>query len=175
MPFGLRNASQTFQRYVNKALGDLDFVFSYQDDILVFSCNAAEHHEHLRVVFARLQRYQFLLNLHKCVFEAEGLEFLGYKINADGMSPNNAKIEAIIYYPKPATIVDLHHLLAMVNFYHRNLPKTADTQAPLNSYFVDSYKNNKHEIKWTVKADQAFKEIKLNFANAKLSSPSHRC
>ena len=168
MPFGLRNASQTFQRHVNKALGDLDFVFSYQDDILVFSCNAAEHHEHLRIVFARLKKYQFLLNLHKCVFEVEELEFLGYKINADGISPTNAKIEAIIHYPKPSTIVDLRRFLGMVNFYHRNLPKTADTQAPLNSYFVDSHKNDKREIKWTVEADQAFEKIKLDFANATL-------
>ena len=86
-------------------MGDLDFVFSYRDDILVFSCKTAEHHEQLRVVFARLKRYQFLLNLHKCVFEVEELEFIGYKINTDGISPTNAKIEAIIYYPKPSKIV----------------------------------------------------------------------
>lgn len=34
MTFGLRNAAQTFQRYMNNIFGDLDFVFVYIDDIM---------------------------------------------------------------------------------------------------------------------------------------------
>lgn len=51
MTFGLRNAGQTFQRYIFQALGELDFVFSYINDILVSSADLAEHKEHLRVIF----------------------------------------------------------------------------------------------------------------------------
>ena len=37
-PFGLlRNAAQTFQRFMDEILKDLDFCFAYLDDILVFS------------------------------------------------------------------------------------------------------------------------------------------
>jgi len=36
MPFGLCNASQTFQRFMNELLGHLPFVFVYIDDILIF-------------------------------------------------------------------------------------------------------------------------------------------
>lgn len=43
MTFGLRNAGQTFQRYSNKALGDLPFLFAYIDDILIASENPEEH------------------------------------------------------------------------------------------------------------------------------------
>lgn len=32
MTFGLRNAGQTFQRYIFSALGDLEFVFAYIDN-----------------------------------------------------------------------------------------------------------------------------------------------
>jgi hypothetical protein len=37
MSFGLRNAAQTFQRFMDEILKDLDFCFAYLDDILVFS------------------------------------------------------------------------------------------------------------------------------------------
>ena len=37
MPFGLKNAAQTFQRFMDSILQDLDFVFVYLDDILVAS------------------------------------------------------------------------------------------------------------------------------------------
>lgn len=43
MTFGLRNAAQTFQRFINDILKDLDFCFSYVDDILIASSSDDEH------------------------------------------------------------------------------------------------------------------------------------
>jgi len=37
MSFGLRNAAQTFQRFIDKVLRDLDFCYAYIDDVLVAS------------------------------------------------------------------------------------------------------------------------------------------
>ena len=54
MTFGLRNASKTFQRYINHALSDLDFVYLYIDDILIASSSLEEREVHLRTVFERL-------------------------------------------------------------------------------------------------------------------------
>ncbi|CAB3388540.1 Hypothetical predicted protein [Cloeon dipterum] len=56
VPFGLRNAAQTCQRFMDEVLRDLNFVFCYLDDILIASLTAAEHAEHLRLVFERLNR-----------------------------------------------------------------------------------------------------------------------
>ena len=47
MPFGLKNAAQTFQRLIDTVLQGLDFTFGYIDDILVASRNRAEHRKHL--------------------------------------------------------------------------------------------------------------------------------
>ena len=37
MPFGLRNAAQTFQRFINQVLHGLDFCYAYIDDLLIAS------------------------------------------------------------------------------------------------------------------------------------------
>jgi hypothetical protein len=37
MSFGLRNAAQTFQRFMDNILRGLEFCFAYIDDILIFS------------------------------------------------------------------------------------------------------------------------------------------
>ena len=55
MPFGLKNAAQTFQRFMDSILQDLDYIFCYLDDILVASCNKEDHKQHLNVLFDRLQ------------------------------------------------------------------------------------------------------------------------
>ena len=37
MPFGLRNAAQTFQRFIDQVLRGLDFSYAYVDDVLIAS------------------------------------------------------------------------------------------------------------------------------------------
>jgi hypothetical protein len=55
MPFGLKNAAQTFQRLMDRLFRHLPFVFVYLDDILVASRSDEEHLDHLRQVFEILQ------------------------------------------------------------------------------------------------------------------------
>ena len=47
MPFGLQNAAQTFQRFIDKVLCGLPFCYAYLDDLLIASATAEEHKEHL--------------------------------------------------------------------------------------------------------------------------------
>ena len=168
MTFGLRNAGQSFQRYINRALGDLEFAFVYMDDILVASSLPEEHTVHLREVFQRLKEYHLCLNIDKCVFGASKLEFLGHTIYSKGIRPTAQRVTAIAQFPKSANVVQMRRFLGMVNFYRRNLPHSASTQAPLNAYLRDSRKNDRREIVWTEEAEAAFVKIKTDLADAAL-------
>ncbi|XP_030835919.1 uncharacterized protein LOC115921815 [Strongylocentrotus purpuratus] len=53
MPFGLQNAAQTFQRFMDKVVRGPSFVYVYMDDILVASKLSEQHEEHLRLLFNR--------------------------------------------------------------------------------------------------------------------------
>lgn len=66
MPYGLKNASQTFQRFVDSVFRDLDFVFVYVDDILVMSDSHSDH-QHLETVFSRLRQHALTINPSKSV------------------------------------------------------------------------------------------------------------
>ena len=66
MPFGLRNAAQTFQRFIDQVLRGLPFAYVYIDDVLIASATHQEHQEHLKQVFERLQRYNIIVNPSKC-------------------------------------------------------------------------------------------------------------
>jgi hypothetical protein len=81
MSFGLRNAAQTFQRFMDDNLRRLDFCFAYLDDILLFSHSLEEHEQHMRTLFNQLQRYGILINSSKCVFRASVVTFLGYRVS----------------------------------------------------------------------------------------------
>ena len=47
MPFGLSNAAQTFQRFIDEVLRSLEFMYAYIDDLLIASSSEAEHLAHL--------------------------------------------------------------------------------------------------------------------------------
>lgn len=125
MTFDLRNAGQTFQRYFFQVLGDLDYVFTYIDDILIDSSSPAEHELHLREVLERLKKFRLRVNLDKCLFGKSELEFLSYFVNSEGNCPTPEKVKAIIEVPRPETIVELRRFLGLANFYRRNIRHAA--------------------------------------------------
>ena len=47
MPFGLKNAGMTFQRFMDRLFNWLDFVFIYINDVLIASKSRQEHAGHL--------------------------------------------------------------------------------------------------------------------------------
>jgi len=53
MSFGLRNAAQTFQRFIDEVLRDLYFCYSYIDEVLFASTSDEEHEQHLLTLFQR--------------------------------------------------------------------------------------------------------------------------
>lgn len=138
--FGLRNAGLTFQRYINKALDDLDFVYIYINDILISSRDSGEHRKHLRTVLDRLKEYNLRINVSKCQFAKTEIEFLGYLINQQGIRPTKEKVEAIVSSPKLKTVSDLRRFLVMVNFYRRNLKAQQNTK-PRCQYFCINQKS----------------------------------
>lgn len=173
MTFGLRNAAQTFQRYLHQALRDLDFVFSYIDDILIASSSAEEHVCHLRIVLNRLKEYGLSLNLDKCIVGVSELTFLGHRVSSEGYTPTSEKVEAIQKFQKPRTVKDLRQFLGMLNFYRSYLRNAASVQAPLHLYLKDSRKNDKRIIAWTAEAETAFENAKSILANATMLA--HPC
>jgi hypothetical protein len=131
MPFGLRNAGQSFQRFMDEVLSGLDFAFCYLDDILIGSSTPDEHLLHLHLVLQRLQQYGLVLNMEKCEIGRPGIDFLGHHITAEGASPITKHVEVIQSFPQPQDKKQLQSFLGLVNFYRRFIPAAAQILLPL--------------------------------------------
>lgn len=167
MTFGLRNAGQTFQRFVDEMMRGLDFVYCYLDDFLVFSQNETQHNDHLRQVFTRLQNFGMVINVSKCVFGTPEAIFLGYSISENGAKPLDSKVQAIQEFPPPKNVKALRRFLGMANYYRRFLPNAAQIQAPLNAVLTGAVKGST-PISLTGDSLAAFTETKKSLSNAAL-------
>ncbi|GFS85371.1 hypothetical protein TNCV_75971 [Trichonephila clavipes] len=111
MQFGLCNAASTFQRFIDEVLRGLNFIYAFIDDILVASSSEAEHIQHLRLLFQRLDQYGLSINPSKCTFGVHTLNFLGFQVCSSGIKPLEDRVEAILKFPKPTTITQLRRFL----------------------------------------------------------------
>ena len=95
MPFGLRNAAQTFQRFMDQVLRCLNFCNVYIDDVLIASQTPEEHRNHLRLVLQRFNEYGILINPTKCMLGVHELHFLGHYVTQHGVSPLSEQVQTI--------------------------------------------------------------------------------
>ena len=168
MPFGLRNAAQSFQRFIDQVIRGLPCVYAYIDDLLVVSESEEEHERHLRLLFERLREFGVVVNPNKCVFGRSELEFLGHRINRDGVSPLPDKVEAIRDCSVPTTVKQLRGFLGLVNFYRRFIPNCAQTLMPLTDLLRNRKKRSKKPLEWSPACETAFAEVKEKLAQATL-------
>lgn len=170
MPFGLRNAAQSFQRFMNQILYNLDFIFVYIDDILIASKTEDEHQNHLKILFERLVQYGINIKPSKCVFGVPSLDFLAHKISKNGIIPSENKIKAIVEFPAPTSIRQTQRFIGMVNYYHRFLPNLAENLAPIYDYLtnLDKTPKSSRKFSWSEPCNSAFNNIKTDLGSVTL-------
>ena len=145
-------------------LGDLPRVYVYLDDILVASENPEQHKLDLEEVFKTLSANGLVIQRSKCVLGVSSLDFLGYKVDCNGIAPLPDRVDAIRATTPPTTVKELQRFLGMVGYYRRFIPKAA---AHLYHLF-EALKGKPKTLPWTPECQQSFDAIKEALAKATL-------
>jgi len=106
-------------------------VMIYLDDILIYSNNMSEHHQHVKEVLKCLHKTGLYAKAEKCEFHSELVEYLGYIFSPSGLIMSNNKIKIIQDWPKPKKVKDIQSFLCFTNFYHRFIFNYSDIVIPL--------------------------------------------
>jgi hypothetical protein len=59
----------------------------------------------LQQVFERLKEFKLYVKMEKCALFLESVEFLGHRIDANGVHVEQGKVQAIQDWPEPTTLV----------------------------------------------------------------------
>lgn len=121
MPQGITGAPATFQRLMEKAVGDMNLlqVLVYLDDLIVFGRTLEEHEERLLKVLDRLGEVGLKLSVDKCQICLPRVKYLGHIVSAEGVAPDPDKIEAVTSWPMPTNLKTLQSFLGFCGYYRR--------------------------------------------------------
>lgn len=195
LPQGITNAPSTFQRLMEKCMGDINLreVLVFLDDIIVFSKTLEEHEMRLANVLNRLRENGLKLSPEKCRFFQTSVCYLGNIVSQNGIETDPQKIETLKTWPRPQTLKELRSFLGFSGYYRRFVKDYSKIVKPLTKLTagyppvrkgakltkLDSkYLNPKEPFgqRWTPVCQLAFEHIieklttapVLGFANPKL-------
>lgn len=141
MPQGVTNAPSTFQRLMEKCVGDLHLneVLVFLNDLIVFSDTLEEHEARLMKVLNRLKDYGLKLSPEKCHFFKTSVKYLGHVVNAQGVHTDPDKVSALRDWPRPLNRKDLKCFLGFAGYYRRFVDGYSQIAKPLNSLTAGYY------------------------------------
>ena len=121
MPFGLCNATATFQRCMLNIFSDMveHYLEVFMDDFSVFGDSFDECLSSLQKVLTRFEEKNLLLNWEKCHFMVTKGIVLGHIVSSKGTDVDKAKIGLIANLPTPKTVKDVRSFLGHARFYRR--------------------------------------------------------
>ncbi|KAL0196751.1 hypothetical protein M9458_005291, partial [Cirrhinus mrigala] len=133
MPQGITGAPATFQRLMEKAVGDMNLlqVLVYLDDLIVFGRTLQEHESRLLKVLDRLKEAGLKISLDKCQFGQAKVKYVGHIVSAEGIAADPEKVKAITTWPQPGDLKSLRSFLGFCGYYRRFIADYAKIVKPL--------------------------------------------
>ena len=161
MPFGLCNATATFQRLmahaligVKKKYGNL--VMCYVDDVLIATPTLEDHIERLDEVFACMKRSGLKCKPSKCEILKDSIKYLGRMVDKHGIRPDPDAVEAVLTWKSPKTEHQLMSFLGFANYYREFIKGYADKVYPMQQLMRHKGK----KFTWNNAAEESFQRIK---------------
>jgi hypothetical protein len=136
-------------------LGGLTFARCYIDDIVVWSASLKEHLLHLQEIFSRLRKAGLKVHPGKCLFAAESIDFLGHRVSAAGLAPQEEKVAAVRNLPAPTDVSGVRGALGLFSYYRKFVPHFSSIANPLNQLLRKGV-----QWRWGPEQEKAFQTLK---------------
>ena len=97
----------------------------------------------------------------KCEFWLIEVRFLGHVMSASSVSVDLEKVEAIMSWERPKSIIEIHIFLGLAGYYRRFIRDFSRFAAPMTRLTWKEVK-----FKWIDQCEKAFQELKRRLTSA---------
>jgi len=151
MPFGLKTAPATFQKFLDHVLTEHQhYAYWYMDDILITARTLRQLRERTAKVKTDLKNQRCTVNEEKTEYEKRSLLFAGLWLSPNAVGPNGQKLLQTLALPIPRTKPELQSALGMVSYLRDFIPLAAHFTAQLHTRKTDpTLSTTDLEYHWT--------------------------
>jgi hypothetical protein len=171
VPMGLKGAPSWFQQQLaTEVLGGLlhRICELYIDDLIVYGRTFEEYIERLELVFQRLREHGITINPEKAKFLMTEVEYLGYKLDKEGIEFSQENKEKALDFELPPTYKTLKSFVGFAERFHRHIRDFHKYAQPLHALLrgYNALKNKSTLINWTDEPKQAFYDLQRAIGGA---------
>lgn len=135
------------------------------DDIFVYSSSEQEHEHYLRLVLQRLREHCLYAKFSKCEFWLLQVAFLGHILGKEGFLVDPSKIEAVMNWPRPASVFKVRSFLGFARYYKHFVEGFSKIAVSLTELTYESMM-----FLWSHKCEAIFEELKQHLMTAQVLS-----
>ena len=164
MPFGLCNATVTFQILMAQALTRVtkkygNLVMCYVDDVVIATPTLEDHIDRLDEVFGCMKRAGLKSKPSIREILRDSIKYLGRMVDRHGVRPDPEAVEAVLTWKAPRTDTQL---LSFLGFAIYTAKGYADKVYPIQKLMG----NRGKKFEWSDEAQTAFENIKRELCEA---------
>ena len=115
LPFGLVCSQDIFQK-MDQFLKECPGLIGIADDITIHGCTEAKHDTHLHNIMQVACKYGIVFIPQKMHVKAQAMTFFGSLYNANGVHPDQEKVDAVHALPVHMNVTELQEFLGMVTY-----------------------------------------------------------
>ena len=106
------------------------------------------------------------MNLEKCQFSYEKLEYLGHVILAHEVEVDQSKVEAMLNWPIPRNVKELRGFLGFTGYYRKFIVGYGNIAWALTEQL------KKDQFNWNATAEESFQQLKKSHGKCSSSCTS---
>jgi len=103
-----------------------------------------------------LRRHRLFAKKSKCTFFIDTIEYLGFIVSKDGITPDPGKVQAVIDWPERTNVKEVRGFLGLTGWYRIFIHRYAKIASPLTSLLKKG-----SPFKWTPMCQSAFDKLKV--------------
>ena len=127
----------------------------------MYNSSFSDHLEHLKLVFQTLRENNYSCNPKKTEIAMNEVEYLGFKIDSQGLHISEKRIQAIQHITSPKNVKGIQRILGLLNFFRKYIRNYAK-----NTFHMRQLLRKGVKFVWCEKCEE-----ELNYLKETLSKP----
>ena len=176
MPFGLCNATFTFQRQMAQALTNVtkkygNLIMCYVDNVVIATPTLEDHIARLVELCTCMKQLGLKCKPSKCEIVRDSIKYLGRLVDKHGVRPDPVAVEAVLTWKAPKTDTQPMSFLGFANYYREFIKGYADKIYPMQQLM----RNKGKKFTWSDESQISFENIECELCEAPgLGTPTEK-